>query len=61
MNKNTARNKILSASSERGLMTYLFEIAKDYPQALDSNFLKTVAELIGLGERTLFEEKDWSS
>ena len=59
MNKKTARNDILSASSERGLMAYLFEIAEDYPQALETSFLETVAELIVLGERTLFEEQDW--
>ena len=59
MNKNTTRNDVLLASSERGLMAYLFEIAKDHPQLLDSNFLETVAELIGSGERSLFEEQDW--
>lgn len=59
MNKNTSRNDILSASSERGLMAYLFEIAEDYPQALDTSILETVAELIESGERTLFEEQDW--
>ena len=59
MNKNTTRNDVLSASSERGLMAYLFETAKDNPQALDTNVLETVADLIRSGERTLFGEQDW--
>lgn len=59
MNINTTRNDVLSASSERGLIAYLFEIAQDNPQALDTNILETVAELIRSGESTLFGEQDW--
>ncbi len=59
MNGATTRNDVLSASSERGLIAYLFEISKEHSQLLETDILETVAELIGSGERTLFEERDW--
>ena len=59
MNEGTTRNDVLSGSSERGLLAYLFEVSENHSQLLKPDILETVAELIESGERTLFEERDW--
>ena len=60
MNKNITRNDVLSASSERGLMAYLFQVGQEHSRIQSTEFLETVAELIRSGERSLFEERDWA-
>ena len=59
MNETPTRNDILAASSEGGLLAYLFNIAEGYRLYRETKFLAAVAEIVGSGERTLFSEKDW--
>ena len=60
MSEVPTRNEILAASSESGLLAYLFDVAATHSLYRESEFLATVAELIGSGERTLFAERDWA-
>ncbi|MCY4488043.1 MAG: hypothetical protein OXF11_13155 [Deltaproteobacteria bacterium] len=60
MSEIPSRNDILAASSESGLMGYLFEVAPKHVWCRKPEFLATVAELVGSSERTLFTEKDWT-
>ena len=60
MNEVPTRSDILAASSQRGLLAYLFHVATARSLHRESGFLLTVAELIGSGERSLFEERDWA-
>lgn len=54
------KSDILKASSEHGLMAYLFANADLYLQDRKGTALDTVAELVGSGAGTLFSEKDWA-
>ena len=58
MNEVPTRSDILAASSESGLLAYLFDVAATHSLYRESEFLATVAELIGSGARTLFAERD---
>ena len=54
------KSDILKASSEHGLMAYLFDNADSYLQDREGQALDTVAELVCSGAETLFSEKDWA-
>ena len=58
MNQTPTKSDILAASSEGGLLAYLFEHPEKYTLGQDMKFLETIAELVESGERTLFEDKD---
>ena len=60
MSEVSTRNDILAASSERGLLAYLFDVAKTNAVDHESEFPETVADLINSGQRTLFAEKDYT-
>ena len=59
MSKMFTRDNVLSASSEKGLMAFLFEVARNNHQLTGTHFLETVAKLVNSSERTLFGEQDW--
>ena len=40
-------------------MAYLFDSVKEFPPNENQEFLAIVAEIVGSGESTLFEERDW--
>ena len=54
------RDNILAASSETGLMAYLFDIAGTRALHRDTAFLAAVAELVRTGECAFLSEKDWA-
>lgn len=58
MNQTPTKGDILAASSEGGLLAYLFEHPEKYTLGQDMKFLETIAELVESGKRTLFEDKD---
>ena len=59
MSEIPTRNDILAASSERGLLAYLFDVANTNAVEQESEFPATVANVVNSGERTLFAEKDY--
>ena len=61
MNSVPTRNDILAATSERGLLAYLFDVAQTHSLHQETEFLATIAELAASGERTLYTESDWTS
>ena len=54
------KSDILKASSEHGLMAYLFDNADLYLRDPEGAALDTVAKLVGSGAGTMFSEKDWA-
>ncbi len=60
MSEVPTRNEILTASSERGLLAYLFDVAATPLYQESEEFLATVAKLVGSGKSTLFAERDWA-
>ena len=61
MSEIPTQGEILIASSENGLMAYLFGIATTHPILYrEKEFLETVSELVNSGNSTLFSEKDWA-
>ena len=61
MSEIPTRSEILAASSQNGLMAYLFGIAATHPTLYrKKEFLATVSELVISGNSTLFAEKDWA-
>ena len=61
MSEIPTRSEILAASSQNGLMAYLFGIAATHPTLYrKKEFLATVSELVISGNSTMFAEKDWA-
>ena len=59
MNRSPSRTDVLAASTTSGLMAYLFDSVKEFPPNENQEFLAVVARIVGSGDGTLFEERDW--
>ena len=58
MNEVPTRNDILVATSDRGLLGYLFDVATTHSLHQESEFLTTIAGLAKSGERNLYTDGD---
>ena len=60
MSEIPTRSEILAASSEIGLLAYLFDIIVTHPFLYqEKEFLATISEMVNSGKSTLFAERDW--
>ena len=60
MNHLPTRQEILEASSEGGLLAYLFHIASNCNLRRESQFIEMVADLVNSRKTTLFTKQDWT-
>ena len=60
MNQLPTHEEILEASSDGGLLAYLFHIASNYNLRQESRFIEVVADLLNSRKTTLFSEQDWA-